>query len=251
LRSLVSELEQRLGVRIPLTCRALPWIVHMVGFLVTRFNRGQDNTTPYFRMNGAHYTGNMCLLGETVMIKVPKGDSRFRSHWRKGVWLGKSETNDENFVGTESGVVSGRSCHRLPDIPFEVDRILAVAGVPWASREGLEGLEKELKLPPPPVPVSIADAPPELIAAPIEDKEAELVEDTGSVSDSSSSYPSPAQAGAAPPIRVASATPSRVVSPNPSQEATRPATPVADTPMTPVAQDVRCRHLFRKETVTG
>ena len=45
-RTLMSELEQRLGCTIPLTCRAIPWLVNLCGLVVSRFNKAEDNTTP-------------------------------------------------------------------------------------------------------------------------------------------------------------------------------------------------------------
>ena len=91
-----------------------------------------------------------------------KSRKKFRSLWHKGVFLGKSEINDEAFVSTPTGVVSGRTFHRLPGAPIEKDRIMNLIGLPWDPEAGLPAPEVQQPLAlPEPVPVVPPQGPPE------------------------------------------------------------------------------------------
>ncbi len=139
-RTLCKELEDRSDTVIKVDSNVLPWIVHHCAFVRSRFNKSSDGTTPYYRLNGAHYHGHVVPFGEVVMIRIgdEKEKKKFRPKWRKGIFLGKSEFNDSCFVGTkEDGVVQGRTMHRLPDKPFEKDRVHDLVGVPWDPKRGL------------------------------------------------------------------------------------------------------------------
>ncbi len=52
--------------------------------------------------------------------------------WKRSVWLGQSEINDTHFVYVENtGVVTGRTTHRLPGAPSGHEKLLGMKGVPW------------------------------------------------------------------------------------------------------------------------
>ena len=129
-RTMCVDLEERIGSRIPISCKVIPWLVHHAAFVRTRFNKSSDGTTPYYRLNGSQYQGLLCLMGEKVMLKIVKENKKLRPAWKKGIWLGKSELNDERFISTNEGIVSGRSVHRLPKAEFIKEDILELRGTP-------------------------------------------------------------------------------------------------------------------------
>ena len=195
-RSLCSDLQERAGKPVPLESHLMKWIVPFAGFCRTRFAVGSDGTTPYQRLNGAPYSGLMVSFGEEVMVKVYDSDNKFKSKWRRGCWVGKSELNDASFIATTAGVISGRTIHRLPDKPFDAVALFAMPGVPWDRSLGAT-----VAAPPRPLP-------PAVVAAPVRAAEAVPADgsEAGSVSvtddDSSSSEPAaqnPAPAAAAVP----------------------------------------------------
>ena len=164
LRTPMSELEQRIGERVPVTCRVIPWMFSHVAFCRSRFNKASDNSTPYFRVNGNHYSGNMTNFGDAVLNKTYDGDSKLRSKWKRGVRLGKSEFNDSAFVSTNTGVVSGRSFKVLPSEQLTSEMILKLIGVPWEPLARLAEYNGQLAIPGvrvalagPPVPIHISD----------------------------------------------------------------------------------------------
>ncbi len=158
-RTCMSELEQRIGQRVPVTCNAIPWMVSHVAFCRSRFNRASDNSTPYFRVNGNHYSGAMTNFGDAVLLKTYESDSKLRSRWKKGVWLGKSEFNDSAFVSTNTGVVSGRSFKVLPPEELTSEMILKLVGVPWEPRDVIGDFNGALAIPDVRVELAAPEAP--------------------------------------------------------------------------------------------
>jgi hypothetical protein len=167
----------------------------------------------------------MVNFGEQVMLKVYDGDSKFKSRWRKGCWVGKSDLNDSAFVATPEGVFSGRTVHRLPDQPYDMEFLLKMPGVPWNSRLGGEVVQRVRHAPPvpgaPPVrransedssdddPVVVGERP----AAPAS------VASSNSSGSAAAGSPAPASPGAVP---MGSATPDAASMP---RQATPPSTP--------------------------
>ena len=97
-------------------------------FSKMRFQTGHDGTTAYSRINGSEYSGTVCKFGEIVMIKGLNVQQK--AVWKKGFWLGKSELNDTAFVGTKSGIVTGRTVKRLPGSPKDVKALYELQGTP-------------------------------------------------------------------------------------------------------------------------
>jgi hypothetical protein len=149
-RSICSHLAERAEKPVPLDSNVMTWVIPFAAFCRTRFSTGTDGSTPYSRVNGSQYSGLMVNFGEQVMLKVYDGDSKFKSRWRKGCWVGKSELNDSAFVATPEGVFSGRTVHRLPDQPYHMEFLLKMPGVPWNAQLGGEVVQRVRHAPPVP-----------------------------------------------------------------------------------------------------
>ena len=92
-----------------------------------------DGKTPHERIRGRHYNGEVVEFSETVNNKLPVGDlSKADSRWGLGIWLGKSLSSDEHYVGTENGVSRMRSIWRKVEAErwnkAALDRMV---GSPW------------------------------------------------------------------------------------------------------------------------
>ena len=103
-------------------------------------------------------------MGEKVMLKIVKENKKLRLVWKKGIWLGKSELNDEHFISTKDGVASGRSVHRLPEAEFIKEDILELKGAPWGPQGGQRRGGREQ------VPLSMPRPAPEVGGVPDHDR---------------------------------------------------------------------------------
>ncbi len=70
-RSIKASLDNKLGQSLPITSRFWPWVVSYIGFARTRFRKSNDGSTAYSRTNGHEHGGEVCELGETVMLRIP------------------------------------------------------------------------------------------------------------------------------------------------------------------------------------
>jgi len=83
------------------------WLARHAAWLISRYQVRSDGTTPFFALHGHSYTGEIVLFGETVHFKAPQSKSgairggrilKGATSWFKGVWVGKSELNDEHVM---------------------------------------------------------------------------------------------------------------------------------------------------------
>ena len=103
--------------------------------------------TAYKQAYGEHYTHEVVPFSEVVLVRVPKpthrglqggkcwheGDAVFI----KGVWVGRSETSNEDIVlTTPGGRVFSRTMRRLePSRRHVAGFIGEVKGLPWDAQE--------------------------------------------------------------------------------------------------------------------
>ena len=69
------------------------------------------------------------MFGETVLGYI-KTDRKAAPRWAKGIWLGKTLTNDTHIIAHGSGVFVTRSVRRLPT-PFVLEELGAMEFGPW------------------------------------------------------------------------------------------------------------------------
>ena len=65
-RAIKVGLEQRIGRRLPADAPILPWIVEHAGVCVTAFRKGPDGKTPYRRIKGKEFSGQMMEMKDHV-----------------------------------------------------------------------------------------------------------------------------------------------------------------------------------------
>ena len=94
-----------------------------------------DGKTPYERLRGRPYQGQVAEFAEVVHFRdpgkaadMPKLDDR----WNLGLWLGKSLASDEHYVGTSAGVRRCRSIWRRPEKQrWDRKMLTGMKGEPW------------------------------------------------------------------------------------------------------------------------
>ena len=121
--------------------------------------------TPFEMVADRAYTGKICFFGEAVYgYLTPQAKSNPK--WIKGVWLGKTITNDTHIIGTSKGVFITRSVRRLSE-PWDLKLAGDVESSPWDFGYAALGSRLVLAkrvLPPQPEPVVIPLNEPILMA---------------------------------------------------------------------------------------
>ncbi|CAK0820598.1 unnamed protein product, partial [Prorocentrum cordatum] len=144
-RTMRSRIEQVYGIKVDLDHKLLPFLVRHAAWLITHYQVKVDGKTPYERLRGRPYKGQIAEFGEVVHCRDPQKAAdmpKLDDRWRLGVWLGKSLASDEHYVGSAAGVQRCRSIWRRPE-PSRWDKKLleAMAGEPWGPKAGVS-LEK-------------------------------------------------------------------------------------------------------------
>ena len=134
LRTLKTALESRLKIRLSSSHPVTHWLIEHTAYVLNKFSLGPDGQTPYGRLHGREGHERICEFGERIMWYVPKKlRSKLDQRWRYGVFLGRSMSSDQNFVGLNNGdVVCARAIVRLiPEIRWDADRIGIVRITPF------------------------------------------------------------------------------------------------------------------------
>jgi hypothetical protein len=70
-RTLRSRVEDVYKIRIKLEDKVVPWMVRHASWLITHYLVKQDGKTPYQRLRGREYHGEVCEFLEIVFHKIP------------------------------------------------------------------------------------------------------------------------------------------------------------------------------------
>jgi len=100
--------------------------------------------TAFFAVHGHSYTGEVVPFGETVFFKTPtsgtglrRGGRKFKGDtaWQKGIWVGKTDHNDEHEMLTPEGRFTARTVRRLAaGKRHDKELFEKVKGLPWQER---------------------------------------------------------------------------------------------------------------------
>ena len=113
----------------------VPWLCRWVAFVWARYHIKSDNMTAFRIVTGREYTSPIVPFGEVVFSKLPnlKSINRSKPRWFKGVFVGRTESDDSAVVLTESGAITVRSIRRLPSPEqHDVNFLDSACGLPWA-----------------------------------------------------------------------------------------------------------------------
>jgi len=145
-RTMKIALEKRLNRKINCTHPVMSWLIEHGAETLNRYTVGKDGRTPYERMKGKRYKGEMLEFGQKILHRYPgKSEGGSMQHrWEEGIWLGKRTLSDEHIVASPSGkIMKARSVQPKPlSESWDVEAILAVRATPW-SPGGLEEKKTE------------------------------------------------------------------------------------------------------------
>ena len=148
-RTVVHALESRYpGFKVKTTSLVYPWAVRHAAWLLTRFLIKSDGKTPYERLRGREYRGEITEFGEVSHFKLADDKKgKLDAQSAVGVWLGKSLNSDEHYLGTENGIRRCRSLWRRPEkLRWSREKLNTIKGVPWQPKgEPTSMLRTDLK----------------------------------------------------------------------------------------------------------
>jgi hypothetical protein len=136
-RTLLVELEQRLGTKLGPLEPIISWLASYAGTCLTLFQRSSDGRTPFERLRGRKWKDGLPELGKRVMVKT-KTLWKILSRFRPAIYLGiKLETGETIVAITgmpdgESQIHVVRTVKRVPTASaWDLDIFKKIKGVPW------------------------------------------------------------------------------------------------------------------------
>ena len=135
IRTLLAELEYRIGQPLKPTSPVLSWLVEYVAVLLNKYHiNDATNLTAYEFMHGKQADEEkLAYFGERVFFSVPKRRrSNLDLRWSVGVFLGTMMSSTEALVGLPNGDVtrSASIARLIPSQKWSADTILNITGVP-------------------------------------------------------------------------------------------------------------------------
>ena len=122
--------------------RIWPWLVEMVGWMMSRADVGADGKTGYERCKGRRARLLGMEYAETVLWKRRRKEGplgKLSCMWEDGIFLGVKGTTGEIIVGDKKGVWRTRTVRRKTIADrWHPKTLELVGGAPWRT-DGSEG----------------------------------------------------------------------------------------------------------------
>eukprot|EP00971_Amphidinium_carterae_P104207 2063755-Amphidinium_carterae.2 len=143
LKTLKYHVQEKYAIEVDRSFEIWSWLCRHAAWLTSRYKLRADGLTSHFAAFGASYTGDVVPFSETVLAKLPLssgskqtiGNKRIPKHmtsWVKGIWVGKSDSNDDHIILTKDGVVRARTIRRLvSSSSYDKDVFKAAIGQPF------------------------------------------------------------------------------------------------------------------------
>ena len=137
-RVLKAALEKRIGSKILHGSFILPWIIEHAADLVTLTKLGPDGQTPYERIKGKKFKGELIEFGERILyykIEEQAFTQDLEPRWHQGIWLGFDIDNHQRIIGTPEGIVKANTVKRRPiEERWSREAIEEMRGLPWDKK---------------------------------------------------------------------------------------------------------------------
>ena len=141
-RALRHQIESGIRDKVPNDSPIMAWMVRWAAEILSKYNTGDDNRSPYQRIRKEDCAVPLAPFGESVMylplrtLKHTKG----KAAKQPGVWLGVNERTEETLIGTRHGVVKCRTVSRLAGgDQWSRSAVLEMRGLPWEPVPGKPG----------------------------------------------------------------------------------------------------------------
>ena len=150
LRTMRSDLETKLGYRVPMRHPLMAWMVTHAANVITWYARGTDGMTAYQRVRTRSFKTRMLGFGEMCKNKnrshEPVGNFADGRKWHLGVFVGIDPRTGQYMVHCGDSVKLARTIVRLPELnKWDCGALSEVNATPWDLRQprGLDVIFKE------------------------------------------------------------------------------------------------------------
>ena len=137
-RTLKAAFELRFKMVLTNTHPVMAWLFEHAVFLLNKFQLGTDGRTGWGRLHGKETRDRICEFGECVLWYVPKKlRTKLDLRWRYGVFMGRSASTDQNFIGIHDGTIVGaRAMVRLVSAKrWNTQLVTNIQSSRWISRQ--------------------------------------------------------------------------------------------------------------------
>ena len=135
-----SSLEAKWGVKLDAEHRIWPWLIEMVGWMMSRAEVGADGKTGYERCKGKPARLPGMEFGEAILWKRRREGGplgKLSCMWEDGIYLGVKGTTGEMIVGDKKGVWRTRTVRRKTlEERWDPKTLELVGAVPWKTDNG-------------------------------------------------------------------------------------------------------------------
>ena len=156
IRTIKSDLESRIGTKIPSSHDIVPWLIEYAAVLINRGQVGADGRTAYERLKGKKVGLPGLQFGERILWKsnVPsyKRRDKMDTDWSEGIFLGQRSVSGEYLVGSTLGVFRPRTVRRIPLEQRWIDNLSMINCLPWKHNSRHEAGDEVLLAEEPPTP---------------------------------------------------------------------------------------------------
>ena len=135
MRTLRSDLESRLGYRVPVRHPLMSWLVRHAANLVTWNAKGHDGLTAYQRVRAREFRTRLMTFGELCRFKIrshePLSNTLDGKRIHSGVFIGVDRRTGQYMVHSEGQVKLARTVFRVPESDkWNKEELAAVACTP-------------------------------------------------------------------------------------------------------------------------
>ncbi|CAK0844151.1 unnamed protein product [Prorocentrum cordatum] len=126
------------GCKLELTDSSLAFLANAVGWYIARFQPRSRGGSSYKYLFGREYTGEVAEVGEQawrrIAPRVAAGQGKFEARFAKGIWVGKSEFDDQHLVvDLQRGLLKVRAVRRMPEeFRWNAELVKQIDVAPWA-----------------------------------------------------------------------------------------------------------------------
>ena len=135
-RCLRSDLEEKIGFRIPVRHPLVAWLVRHAANLVTWCSKGHDGQTAYQRVRQRQFTTKLLGFGESCSFRIrahePITNSDGGRRFHKGVFVGIDRRTGQYMLHYNGEIKLARTVMRSPDDEkYSKDALSSVNTTPW------------------------------------------------------------------------------------------------------------------------
>ena len=132
-RTLRSDLESKIGHRVPVRHPLISWMIRHAADLVTWCSKGHDGRTAHQRLRGRDFKTRLLGFGELCRFKNRSHEqSAGNSVWHTGIFVGIDQRTGQYMLFADDGVKLARTITRVPESEkFDKDMLAGVNATPY------------------------------------------------------------------------------------------------------------------------